>query len=329
MIKLKINTISGLEYDITGMVKTVSWGGDINTLPRKIEVGLFNTADITIGNKLVNIEAGNMATLYKDDEEVFRGYIFKTSTDQSGNDSFTAYDELIYTTKNNVTILVKDKTASEVIAELFQKYGIQIGSIQPTTYKIKKLLFQNQTIADVITKCLEEDTRNTGQHYTWFASKGLVYLWTRKKAQISTVDIDNIISGTNEVSIEDLRTQVFVTKGSLDPDESTDVKFASELVEDKYAAEKYGVMQAVEEAWDSATVAEMKNIGNTVLASLNEPTITSSIEFLGDITCKTGRIINVEDKLTGMTGKYYITSDNHTWDSGVYKMQLQLSKKLK
>jgi hypothetical protein len=91
---------------------------------------------------------------------------------------------------------------------------------------------------------------------------------------------------------------------------------------------KYGFMQHIEEAWEGATKEEMLNIGNTVLAKLNKSVVTANIDFIGDPGCTTGRVIRINDPLTGIDGFYFITADSHTISGGVHKMSLQLSKNL-
>lgn len=326
----------GVKKDVTSMLKSVKWGGDVNVLPRKMEVSFQNADQLgPKGKRMVLTDAGQMVFLYNDSEELFRGFIFSRTIDQEGLESFTAYDELIYATKSMDTILVSGKTASEVITQQMKKFGIQIGSIQTTNYKIPQKLYQNQTLASIWNELLAVDKGYSGQQYQFFTEKGLSYLWTRDKAAQVTIAIDNIISGSNEVSIEDLRNMVVVTKGSLEPNTNASVKgktttkqpnFTYQNAFDMDSIKKYGYLVHYSTSTDDkATATQMKQEAKTLLGEMNKPLVTSKIDFIGDPKCITGRLINVQDTITGLQGQFYITQDDHTWEGGDYRMSLQIS----
>jgi len=272
----------------------------------------------------------------------------------SGDESFTAYDELIYVTKNTDTILVKNKQASDVISSQFKKFGVAIGKIQPTGHKIKKLLLDNKTLADIVTDCLAETKRYTGKSYKLYSVKGKTYLVSRDKTAISTVTISNLISGSSERSIEELRNQVVITKGSLDvPPSKTpntrkkplsaaalktkaaqdakdirDAKFVRHIEHSHSSMSKYGLMQHIESVDDKTTLAQMKAKAKSLLKELNVVETTVDIDFIGNVGCLSGRIIHIYDDLSNISGKYYISSDSHSFSGGSHKMSLQLSRKL-
>lgn len=333
MLTLFLYTHDKKEYNLTNMLVDATWSGDINTLPRTLEVSLKNVTDKDDERRAVNFDVGNMVLLKHDDQEIFRGYIFKRSINSDGNENFTAYDELIYAVKNSHSTIIKNKTASVAITELMKKFGIQIGSIESTNIKISKLVFQAKNLSDIFLECLKYDKSRSNKSYHIFSSKGKAYVWSRAKAAKSTISINDVISSTQDVSIEDLKTKVIVAKGNFDPKaedaKSKDfVPYTEVSVVDEAATKKYGTLQMIEDADDKSSLSAMKNIGNTLLAQNNKPEITSSIEFIGNITCITGKRIEIKDELTGLVGIFYITSDNHSFSNGNHKMSLQLSKKL-
>jgi hypothetical protein len=327
MIKVHLFKSSKDKYDITNVIKSVAWSGDVNTLPRKIEISLKNLNDKKRYENLINYFPGNMIVVYKDKQELFRGFVFRRSIDTNGDDSLTAYDELIYATKNMVSLVVKNKSASDIIISLFKKYGVNIGKIESTGYKIKKMVFQNQAMSEVIQELLDETWRQTGKRYFLYSKQGKVYLTTRAKAMKYTIKIDDIISGSREVSIEELKTRVMVTKGSLEG-EKGQPKYKTYTAYDKNAESKYGIMQHTESIDDKATLSQMKKKAQSLLKQLNRPKETIKVDFIGDVNCITGNVIEIHDEVTDVIGKYYITSDTHTFSEGTYKMSLQLSTQL-
>jgi hypothetical protein len=319
---------SNKRIDISGMMKTVTWTGDINTLPRSLEVEFKNTNDINDRKQLIQFAVGNFVVAYSGTTEIFRGNIFQTKKTQNGDSSFTAFDELVYLTKNETSMLIKKQKASQVVSSLASKFGVKFSRIDDTGYVIAKEVCQNTAASDIINTVLEDTKKGNGKSYTITSRKGVASLIARENASKITVTVDNVITAEQDVSIEDTRTQVVITKGQLDAGKG-DTKFSSVTVSDSAARNAYGLMQHSEEINDDkATTATMKSKANEILKTLKDPTYTLSMEFYGDINCTTGNRIGIHDPLSGMEGLYYITQDSHTWDSGEYKMQLQISKKL-
>ena len=125
--------------------------------------------------------------------------------------------------------------------------------------------------------------------------------------------------------MEEMRTQVMVTKGSLDSEEND---FVYKVVNDSTKMGIYGVMQHVETVDDTATSAQMESKARAILQDKAKVETTSDIEFIGDIRCITGSLIEVNDSTTGISGTFFITADSHSFSDGVHKMSLQLSKNI-
>lgn len=327
-ISIHVYPSSGKKIDITGMTKSVNWSGDINTLPRTLEVEFKNTNDINDRKQLIQFAVGNFIIAYSNGAEIFRGNIFQTRKTQNGDSSFTAYDELIYLTKNEYSMLIKNQKASQVVSTLASKFGIKFSRIDDTGYVIAKEVCQDQVVSDIINTVLDDTKKGNGKSYSITSREGTAMMIARENAAKITVTVDNVITAEQDVSIEDTKTQVVVTKGTLDAGKG-DTKFSSVTVSDSSARNAYGLMQHSEDINDDkATTATMTAKANELLGTLKDPTFTLSMEFYGDINCTTGNRIGIHDPLSNIEGLYYITQDTHTWDSGEYKMQLQISKKL-
>ena len=54
------------------------------------------------------------------------------------------------------------------------------------------------------------------------------------------------------------------------------------------------------------------------------PTQTIKISAVGDINCISCYYVAVTDGATGLSGRYWIASDKHTWSNGIHKMDLIL-----
>lgn len=47
----------------------------------------------------------------------------------------------------------------------------------------------------------------------------------------------------------------------------------------------------------------------------------------GDLNCVAGNAVEVQDKVTGLSGLFWIDSDTHIWENGTHIMNLELNFK--
>ena len=55
------------------------------------------------------------------------------------------------------------------------------------------------------------------------------------------------------------------------------------------------------------------------------PDQTINLSAIGDVNCISCYFVKVHDSATGLDGKYWISSDSHTWENGNHKMNLELT----
>ena len=55
------------------------------------------------------------------------------------------------------------------------------------------------------------------------------------------------------------------------------------------------------------------------------PTQNITMTAIGDKNCLSGYSVAVKDAATGLSGKYWIKTDKHTWQGETYMMDLELS----
>ena len=55
-----------------------------------------------------------------------------------------------------------------------------------------------------------------------------------------------------------------------------------------------------------------------------KPTQTLKINAIGDINCLSCYFVEVREAITGLSGRYWISSDKHTFENGAYTMELEL-----
>lgn len=71
-------------------------------------------------------------------------------------------------------------------------------------------------------------------------------------------------------------------------------------------------------------IREVGKRSENTLAGLDK---TATLTALGDIRCKSGYGIKINDTDSGLTGVFWIENDTHTWENGTYMMTLELAFK--
>ena len=103
---------------------------NIDSIPAKMSFKVVNDADL-------DFTEGNHVTFTVNGTVVFSGYVFSKNRDKKDIITVTAYDQLRYL-KNKDCYVYYDKTATEVIKMIAEDYGLTLGDVANTEYKIPK-----------------------------------------------------------------------------------------------------------------------------------------------------------------------------------------------
>lgn len=95
--------------------------------------------------------------------------------------------------------------------------------------------------------------------------------------------------------------------------------------EDNKNIEKYGLLHHIESV-DEKDINQATNIANNKLKELNTIKETLSLELLGDINIKAGRVLNINNEDIGISGKFNIISSNHSIENGVHKTSIEIER---
>lgn len=328
-------------YVIDTLVTGVTWFGDIAQAGRNVQVSLKNTVDGQ--TSAIKLDNGKKIDLLEDGKEIFRGVIFLNSMNSDGTLTFTAYDSNHYLNKNKVSKKFIEQKASQIIQSLCKEAKIEMGKIDDTGYIIPKMILRDMTIYDMITTALTETKKKTGKLFLLGNTQGKLTLLEQRNriTQLVIGDGVNIINASYSESIEELRNSVRVVGEDNESEEFFDFEnIGTENSEDDEAIEtsitvsnaasikKYGLMrETVTESGKNET--ELKSLAEQLLENLNKVDDEFNIEALGNINVYAGKTVEVKEKMTGISGLFYVITDTHTLNpNGVHTMKLTLSRTL-
>lgn len=305
---------------IDPIVESITWSGDIKQAPRTLDVTLTNTADGV--TRLIDFEVGTelRLLLMETGAELFRGIIFTTNIDVNGRMTLTAYDENVYLTKNFDTKKFTNQTATSIIRQLCDEFGVPYGELADTGYVIPKLIREEMSLWDMMVTALTLTREQTGRRFYIYSRGGLLYLAERKeKVAIMVIEVGtNLLHATYRASIEDLRNQIKVLGG-------TEKKPIAVTVKDQALIERFGLMQHVETVNQSLNASQVRQRADKLLSQMAVIDDEASVESIGNPEIVAGTAVYVIEPMTGILGAYYVSADTHTFEDGMHRMDLRLT----
>lgn len=319
MSKIQLILIKNKEqYDISQLVNQVKWSGKKGSAPRILQFTLLNDNNFTKSG--INIEDGHTCIFKYDGSEVFRGIILRQDENSSGKKAtYKAYDLGIYLSNNKDTFSFTNKRADQIFKNICKRYGITAGSVANTKYVIGELIQSKKKAWDCLLSALSKTYKHTGKRYYIRTEKGKLNLLQRSD------DVVDIIAETGINIMDYKKTKSYektVTRVVCYNDDNSLVTSAKNTSLES----KIGIFQDVINYDDEKTTAQLKKLCQTTLSEESKITHSVSISVLGDVNLIAGRCLNVIIKPLGISRKFYIDSDDHTFNyDGTYETSLTLN----
>lgn len=312
---MKINLIkdTGVIYDITSACARIIWKGSASEASRSVDFDYINAPyDKTVN--LPAIATGDYISLEDGKEgEIFFGQIFGVEkSSQTGTITFTAYDMMKHLLESTGQYNFKNLTAEAIVSQVCADIQVPIRHLHPTGVNIASMICDKMKMYDIVMAAYTKVHKITGDKYfAMIYKRGLGVYKTEWAVKGFTLSEDsNIYASSISERMDDIKNKVLIfdDKG----------KQIGE-VKDDGSIKKFGIFQEIyskEEGIDATTGA--KNLLKI------KPTQAIKISAIGDINCLSCYFVEVKDTATGLSGKYWISSDSHTFENGVHKMELEL-----
>lgn len=240
-----------------------------------------------VGRGTNTFTEGNNVQLVVDDTPVFNGFVFEKEHDKAQRIKVTAYDQLRYL-KNKDTYVYTNKTASEVISMIAGDFGLQLGSIANTGFKIAKRDEDNQTLFDIILNALDLTLDATGELYILYDDFGKITL-------------KNIKDMKHDLLIQDDSAENFEYKSSIDDDVYNKAKVIIEDSDKSYRevytqqddgnVQKWGVLQYL---LKTNSRSNGQSLASVILKAKNRKMRRLSVKnVIGDLSVRGGTCLPV------------------------------------
>lgn len=314
MIKVKWAARGKKKFTALDVVQ-VTWSGTENQAARKLEFTIpSNPYDKAFKKTMPKIALGDRVQLYEGKKLLFAGIVTsREKTAEIGTARYSAYDYMHYLLRSTVSRIFRDTTPKKATVSLCSQVGVKTGKLQDPKKNITKVIYKEKSIYDIIIALYRKAaTKKTKYMPVMSGNKFCVV----KKGTYTKVVLDqkkDITGATYHDTTDNMVNSVTIY--------NEDYSKAGTIKNDKQI-NKYGTyMQAYTKKKDEkAETAE--SAAKKLLVGITKE---ASVDAIGNIKCVAGKSLKIKDAATGLTGKFYITSDSHTFSNGVHMMKLELS----
>lgn len=271
----------------------------------------------------LSFHEGNPVSFRFNSQNVFYGYVFTKSRSDSLLIDVTCYDQTRYF-KNKDTISYENKTYAELVKLLAADYGLTVGTLADTKYKIPQRI-EEGTIFDIFGNASDLTVINTGRVYNLFDDFGKLTL----KAYA-----DMLLP----IYIDEDTAQDYSYTSSIDSDVYNRIKLAYDngdtgerevhVLNDTTSQAKWGVLQYYAKLDSALSTADLQSKAKALLQYYNviRRELTMKKVF-GDVRARAGASVAVGMGLGDINIKNYmcIEKAKHTFSHGLHTMDLYLS----
>lgn len=258
----------------------------------------------------VSLSCGDVVRLEVEGELLFYGYLF--SMERSGKETFsaTAYDQTRYLMASD-TYVFTGATAAEIIRRIGGDFGIRLGNVAETGYRIPAFSRDNEKLLDVMNAALAETTNNTGKKYVLYDKEGALTLDPLEKMRLGIAlgDPDMATGFSYAESIDD---GTYNKIKLVQNDKKSGIRSVY-IYKNNASIARWGLLQYYEPVDTKYNAAMIRQRGETLLALKNRMQKTFRLSARGDVSCRAGMAVYVELSDLGAAQFYVIESAKHTF----------------
>ena len=314
-VKIRTTDPDGTTANITELCQSITWSGDWRNAARTLA---FSPVISAVDKNLQRAptELGGSVQFWKDSNLLMDAYSLERTRDSLGNTiDVVAYDRGLYLTRNSKFFRVDQQPPETVTAALCGEYGIQVGKLAATGIPITRN-FLGVNLYKIIMTLYTLAADQTGKKYRirFQGAKLEVVEMGLSEESIRLMPGSNLLVCTTTESASKMTNSVAIYDDNFKQ---------IQVQEDSEAVALYGLMQtAIKSTSYEDPVAHAKQ-----LLAENGLQTNITVQALGNLKLITGNTVALQEPVTGIYGKFWIISDTHTWQRGVYQTKLTLSLK--
>lgn len=255
---------------------TIEW--DRKGQPGKLSFEVIKT-------EALNFSEGDPCRFSVNGEPMFFGFVFEKSRQGKTPQRIkvTVYDQLYYL-KNKDFFQYSNKTATEVVRMLAEDFGLRVGELENTAYKIAARTEDNKSLFDIIQNALDDTLKATRNLFVLYDKAGKLTL-----SSIGNMKLNLLV---DEETAGDYDYKTSIANGTYNKIRLFREGESPVTVKDSAHIMEWGVLQYVEKVNNESI--NLQNMASALLGLYNEKTRTLSVKnALGDVRVRAGTLIAV------------------------------------
>lgn len=302
--------------DITGMVKSINWGGSIEEAARTCDIAYINAPYDPVVKSLPVPSLGDYITVTADGSEIFFGRI-------TGSEKSSSYGTVTANCVEDANLLAKNKckynfsepmTAETIAASILADFEFPVGHLAATGVEIVSFVINGDTVLDAVMKAYAEATKKNKKKYRTYMEGRAFCVGEQGDTTTEIVLSENKNITESHYSEKSDNVVNHVVLYDEQGNRTGEVSNGSSM-------SMYGTYTEI------ATTEINVDAETQANSLMQDPEQSLSVTALGNISCKAGCMVSLSDSATGMYGKYLVKSDKHTFENNIHTMQLELSFK--
>ena len=314
MLEVITDNKQGGVYNISELVTDATWKTSRIGKPSSFDMTILQDANYILNN-------GDIIRVKYDDVPIFYGYVFSVGRQLEETLKVKAYDQMRYLTSND-TYVFANKTAAAIMKQIAADFGLKVGAVADTKYKIPSMVEDNQKLMDIICKALDYTVINTGVIYTMYDDFGNLIIKNSQDMKLDLVIGDNsLMTGFSfEKSIDsDTFNRIKLVRDNKDT-KKRDVYIA----QDSANIAKWGRLQYFQKVDENMNPAQIKQLLDNLVKAKNKETKTLKIDALGNPTVRAGCFVTVTIEELAINQFYLVDECSHKFSGDEYTLSLEL-----
>lgn len=307
--------------NITPVIGSISWKSNLDELGDEISFNLAYNDDRYFPQDVCNL--GDLLIFKNGDYEITRTIIVEENKSGRSPISYVSFDYAFYLNKSTAIYQFNEISADQAIKKICSDFNIPIGNIKSIPAKVNKI-FNAKKVSDIIKEILSDSENFTQKKYLMEMRQGKLYIENKSDTKIKGLfnlaknltgyDVTHAISNPSKKrSITDMRNTIQIV---LD-----DQIVATEI--NQALINQYGRLQEVISISEDEKV-KATGIAKEKLNQLGKIFEETSVDLPGDDRFRAGRLLDLYEPVTGITGTYLIKDVNHSISKGIHTMSLGL-----
>ncbi|WP_105614367.1 XkdQ/YqbQ family protein [Vallitalea okinawensis] len=306
--------------NITPLISKLSWTSNLDTLGDQLNFDIVSNDAKHIPQPPIDL--GSIIVL-RNEDEIFRGEVITERLSGRESKSYDVFDFAFFLNKSKDIYQFNNLQAHNAIVRMLEDYNVPIGQIEPIALTIDKL-YADKRLSDIIKDILQVVEEQTKTKYIMEMYGGKLNIVREEtepiKATFSLADnlqshevSQLIINPSRTRSIDNMKNAIkMICENSVVYEEDRD-----DLIQ------QYGRLQETKTI-NADEKKKASQLAKNLLESMAIITEDNSLTLPGNDEVRAGKILEIEESITGMSGKYRVKNCTHTLENGHHFMNLGL-----